>query len=392
MSGLAGACAIVGVGNTAYTRGTDLSTIELHLEASLRALDDAGLEASDVDAIMPSEVAGVVTEQFMVNLGLTDLAYSAVARNGGASFLSSVQSACFAVASGVAQCALIAAGRRGYSEQRVSRSQAAAGPVRSSPVMASMVEFEQPYGSFLPAQFFAQAAQRHMYEYGTTSEHFGRVAVACRKHANLNPQAIMHDRRLTLEEHQDSRVISSPFRLFDCSLESDGAAAVVITSVERAKDLAKEPVVIQGFGEGHGNPPTSITQKEDMTFVEGLHTAGRRAFSMAGLGPDDVDCAQLHDPFSWFVIAGLEALGFCERGEGGPFVEDARIELGGALPVNTHGGLLSEAHVSGANHVVEAVRQLRREVEPERQVPDCETVLVSSEGDLHEGSVLLLRR
>jgi acetyl-CoA acetyltransferase len=328
----------------------------------------------------------------MVNLGLPDLAYSSVARNGGASFLSSVQTACFAVSSGVATCALIPAGRRGYSEQRVSRSQTASGPSRSSPVMASMVEFERPYGSFLPAQFFAQAAQRHMYEYGTKSEHFGHIAVACRKHANLNPHAIMHDRTLTLEEHQESRVISSPFRLFDCSLESDGAGAIVITSVERARDLAKDPVVIEGLGEGHGNPPTSITQKDDMTFVEGLHTAGQRAFAMAGLGPDDIDCAQLHDPFSWFVLAGLEALGFCERGEGGPFVEGGRIELGGALPVNTHGGLLSEAHVSGVNHVIEAVRQLRREVEPERQVAGCETVLVSSEGDLHEGSVLLLRR
>jgi acetyl-CoA acetyltransferase len=392
MRELRGSCAIVGIGNTAYTRGTDKSTIELHLEASLRALDDAGLQACDVDAIMPSEVAGVVTEQFMTNLGLTDLAYSSVARNGGASFLSSVQTACFAVASGVATCALLAAGRRGYSEQRVSRSQSAAGPPRSSPVMASMVEFERPYGSFLPVQFFAQAAQRHMYEYGTKSEQFGHIAVACRKHANLNPQAIMHDRPLTLEEHQTARMISSPFRLFDCSLESDGAGAIVITTVERARDLAKAPVIIEGFGEGHGNPPTSITQKEDMTFVEGLHTAGKRAFAMAGLGPDDIDCAQLHDPFSWFVLAGLEALGFCGRGEGGPFVEDGRIELGGALPVNTHGGLLSEAHVSGVNHVIEGVRQLRQEVEPARQVPNCETVLVSSEGDLHEGSVLLLRR
>ena len=202
----------------------------------------------------------------------------------------------------------------------------------------------------------------------------------------------MHDRTLTLEEHQDARIISSPFGLFDCSLESDGAGAIVITSVERARDLVKEPVIIEGMGEGHGNPPTSITQKGDMTFVEGLHTAGKRAFAMAGLGPDDIDCAQLHDPFSWFVLAGLEALGFCERGEGGPFVEDGRIELGGSLPVNTHGGLLSEAHVSGVNHVIEAVRQLRCEVEAERQVPGCETVLISSEGDLHEGSVLLLRR
>ena len=241
MNPLRGSCAIVGVGNTAYTRGTDRSTIELHLEASLRSLDDAGLAASDVDAIMPSEVAGVCAEQFMVNLGLPDLAYSSVARNGGASFLSSVQTACFAIASGVATCALIAAGRRGYSEQRVSRSQSVGTPSRSSPVMASMVEFERPYGSFLPVQFFAQAAQRHMHQFGTTSEHFGHIAVACRKHANLNPQALMYKRTMTLEEHQSSRIISSPFHLFDCSLESDGAGAIVITSTERARDPRSNP-------------------------------------------------------------------------------------------------------------------------------------------------------
>ena len=152
------------------------------------------------------------------------------------------------------------------------------------------------------------------------------------------------------------------------------------------------PVLIAGVGEGHGNPPTSITQKRDMAFIEGVHTAGVRAFEMAGLGPADIDCAQLYDPFTWLVVGELEALGFCKVGEGGPFVEGGRIELGGELPVNTHGGLLSEAHVSGVNHVIEAVRQLRGEVEPERQVPDCTTVLVNNEGDMHEGSVAILRR
>jgi acetyl-CoA acetyltransferase len=394
MNRLSSSCAIVGVGNTQYTRGTEKSTIELHLEASLRALDDAGVPASDVDAIMPHDLAGVCAEQFMVNLGLPDLAFSSVVRSGGASFLSSVQSACLAVEAGVANYALLAAGRRGYSEQRISKSHAS-GPrpqARVSPVLASMVEFEQPYGSFLPVQFFAQAAHRHMHEYGTTSEHFGHIAVACRKHANLNPQALMYERSLSLEDHQASPIISSPFHLFDCSLESDGAGAIVITSAERARDLAKPPVLIAGFGEGHGNPPTSITQKRDVTFIEGLHSAGQRAFDMAGVGPSDIDTAELHDPFTWFVLAGLEALGFCKVGEGGPFVEGGRIELGGELPVNTHGGLLSEAHVSGVNHVIEAVRQLRREVAPERQVAGCSTVLVSSEGDMHEGSVLILQR
>jgi len=379
-------CAIVGVANTKYSRGSEQTTLELHLEASLAALADAGLTPDDVDAVMPHDMADRLAEEFMVNLGIRDLAFSSTVRTGGASFGSAVQSACLAVAAGVAHVVLLPAGRRGYSEHRVSTS-----TTKSLPALASIEEFEKPYGSHVSVQWFAQAARRHMYEYGTTSEHFGHVAVACRKHANLNPHAIMHDRPMTLEDHQASRLIADPFRLFDCSLESDGAGAIVITSAARARDLAKAPVLVAGFGEGHGDPPTSITQKRRMTFMEGMYTAGRRAFAMAGIRPADVDCAQLYDGFTWFVIGTLEALGFCDVGEGGPFVEDGRIELGGELPVNTHGGLLSEAHVSGVNHVIEAVRQLRREVGLQRQV-DCETVVVSNEGDMHEGSVLVLRR
>jgi acetyl-CoA acetyltransferase len=258
--------------------------------------------------------------------------------------------------------------------------------------MRTIDEFERPFGNTVASQWFAQAARRHMHEFGTTSEHFGQIAVACRKHANLNPRALMAEKTMTLEQHQASKLIADPLRLFDCSLETDGATAVVVSSMERARDLPKTPVSLLGFGEGHGAPPTSITQKRDMTRVEGLELAGQRAFAMAGLRPEDMDCAQIYDGFTWVVLASLEALGFCKHGEGGGFVEGGRLELGGALPINTSGGLLSEGHCSGANLVSEAVRQLRREVEATRQVPDCEHILVSGEGDFHEGSALILGR
>jgi acetyl-CoA acetyltransferase len=381
------ACAIVGIGNTEYTRGTEKSTLQLHLEASLAAIADAGLEPGDIDAVMPHELADRCVEDFILNLGLHDVAFTSVTRQGGASFLESIQSACLAVATGVATNVLVPAGRRGYSEQRVST-----GTTKVSPVMASVWEFERPYGNLVGSQWFALAAQRHMHEYGTTSEQFGHVAVTTRAHANLNPNALMHAKAMSLEDHQSSRMITTPFHLLDCSLESDGAAAVVITSRERAGDLRRDPVVIGGFGEGHGDPPTSIAQKRDMTFVEGMGRAAQRAYTMAGCSPDDIDCAQIYDGFTWFVVATLEAFGFCARGEGGPFVADGNTKLGARLPVNTHGGLLSEAHVSGANHVVEAVRQLRREVEPERQVAQCDTVLVTGEGNFGEGSALVVHR
>ncbi|MBS9376294.1 thiolase C-terminal domain-containing protein [Rhodococcus sp. B50] len=380
-------CAIVGIGHTRYTRGTSASTLELQLEAATAALADAGLTPADIDAVMPNDMSDRIAEEFILNLGLEDLAFTSTMHTGGASVISAIQSACMAITTDVATCALVVAGRRGYSEQRVSTTS-----VRIMPVLATVNEFEKPYGNLVAAQWFAQSAQRHMHEFGTTSEHFGHVAVTCREHANLNPNAYMYNRPMTLADHQSSRMITSPFHLLDCSLETDGAAAIVITSAQRATDLPHEPILISGVGEGHGSPPTSITQKRDITFVEGMHFAGRRAFSMAGIGPHEIDCAQLYDGFTWFVLASLEALGFCGRGEAGPFVADGRIKLGGQLPVNTHGGLLSEAHVSGMNHVIEATRQLRRSVEPQRQVADCETALVTNEGDFHEGSVLILRR
>jgi acetyl-CoA acetyltransferase len=383
-------CAIVGVGHTAYTRGTERSTLELHLEAALAALADAGLSPDDVDGVMPNELAGTIAEDFILNLGLADLRFSSTLRTGGASFVSAMQSACLAVAGGVARCVLLVAGRRGFSAQRVSKTSEGAMP--PMPVMRQIDEFERPFGNTVAVQWFAQAARRHMHEYGTKSEHFGHVAVACRKHANQNPNAVMHAKPMMLADHQASPLIADPLRLFDCSLETDGAAAVVITSAERARDLRRPPVLVSGVAEGHGDPPTSITHKRVMTEIEGLRRAAERAYRMAGLGPGEVDCAQVYDGFTWVALCSLEDLGFCKKGEGGPFVEGGRIELGGALPLNTAGGLLSEAHCSGANHVVEAVRQLRRELPPARQVPDCEVSLVTGEGDFHEGAVAILRR
>lgn len=382
------ACAIVGVGNTAYVRGTDRSVVDLHLEASLRALGDAGLTPRDVDGVIPSSVAGRIVEDFTRNLGLRHLSYSSTPHGGGSSFGMAIQDACAAVHAGVASCVLIPAGRLGYSsDQRISRQSS-----KPEPIMADVVEFEYPMGNIGPAQWFAQMARRHMDVYGTTSEQLGQLAVTIRRHANLNPQAIMHARTLTLEDHQRSPLIVDPFHLFDCSLESDGAAAVVVTSAERARDLAQMPVLVSGVGACFGYPGTSVTQEDDVAGLPGIGEAGRRAFEMARMTTDDIDVLAVHEGFSFFVVACLEALGFCKVGEGGPFVASGEIALGGSLPLNTHGGALSEAHVSGANHVVEIVRQLRRQVEPARQVHGCEVGMVANEGNFGNGAVVILRR
>ena len=387
-SPLSGKTAIIGIGQTPFTRGTELTTLGLHLEAAHEAITDAGLTPADIDGVMPNELAGTVAEDFILELGLPNLAFSSTIRTGGASFVSAIQSAALAVAGGVANHVLLVAGRRGFSAQRVSKT--SEGAIAPHPVMRQIDEFERPFGNTVAAQWFAQAARRHMHEYGTTSEDFGHVAVAVRGHANKNPRALMYEKTMTLEQHQASPFIADPLRLFDCSLETDGATAIVISRADRAKDAKKPGIPILGVGEGHGDPPTSITQKRDLTRIEGLERAAERAYAMAGLGPEAIDCAQLYDGFTWIVLASLEACGFCAPGEGGGFVRDGRIALGGALPVNTSGGLLSEGHCSGANLVSEAVRQLRGEVEPDRQVAGCERILVTGEGDFHEGAVLIL--
>jgi len=387
---LSGGCVIAGIGQTPFTRGTEKSTVGLHLDAALEAIADAGLKPSDIDGVMPNELAGTIAEDFIVNLGLENVTFSSTMRHGGASLLSAVKSACLAVHTGVAKHVLLVAGRRGFSQQRMSK--ASEGTIPPHPLFREFNEFESPFGNTAPLQWFAPAAMRHMHEFGTTSEQLGRIALTCREHANLNPRALMHDKKMTMEDYLASPMIADPYRKFDCSLETDGATAFVITSAERGRDLKKAGVPILGLGEGHGTPPTSMTHKRDMTKVEGIEQAGKQAFEMAGLKPRDISSVQLYDAFTWVVLSTLEDLGFCQKGEGGAFVESGVLGLSGGLPLNTSGGLLSEGHCSGANLLSEAVRQLRGEVEQQRQISNCNNILISGEGHFHEGAVAILGR
>ncbi len=387
---ISGNCVIAGIGQTPFTRGTEKSTVGLHLDAAIEAIADAGLKPSDIDGVMPNELAGTIAEDFIVNLGLENVAFASTMRHGGASLLSAIKSACLAIHCGVANHVLLVAGRRGFSQQRMSK--ASEGAIPPHPLFREFHEFESPFGNTAPLQWFAPAAMRHMHEFGTTSEQLGHIALTCREHANLNPRALMHEKKMTMEDYLSSPMIADPYRKLDCSLETDGATAFVITSAERGRDLKKPGIPILGFGEGHGFPPTSMTHKSDMTKVEGLEQAGRLAFEMAGLKPSDISSVQLYDAFTWVVLSTLEDLGFCKKGEGGSFVESGAIKLGGDLPLNTSGGLLSEGHCSGANLISEAVRQLRGEVESERQIANCNNVLISGEGHFHEGAVAILGR
>ena len=204
---------------------------------------------------------------------------------------------------------------------------------------AGHAQFERPYGPPIPA-FYALIAQAHMYAYGTTSEQVAAVAVACRRHASMNPAAQMRD-PITVDDVINSKMISSPLHLLDCSLVSDGGAALILTSAERARDFPHPPVYMLGVGRGIR---TNISVKPTTSLPRRQKRRGERAYAMAGLRPKDIDVAELYDCFTPVVVIELEDLGFCPKGEGGRFVEGGRIELGGELPVNTHGGLMSHCH------------------------------------------------
>jgi acetyl-CoA acetyltransferase len=375
--------AVTGIGETGYSLASGKSVLALQLEASLEAIDDAGLDPKDIDGIIPYASGVVVAEDFVTNLGLADLRFSATTPMGGASGVAAVQCAIAAIKAGICHHVLIPVARNGCSGPRIGMR------TQHIPQFRTIGEFEMPVGAVAPAQLYAPMARRHMELYGTTSRHFAEIAVTTRNHAILHGNAMM-TKPLTVEEHQSSRMIADPLRLFDCSLESDGGCALVVSASERAKDMRKPPVYILGIAEGHPDSPSAISQRSDLTRL-GLAKAAPRAFEMAGVAHADIDVAEVYDCFTYIVLCQLEDLGFCKKGEGGPFVMNGTISLGGKLPLNTHGGLLSQAHMVGMNHIVELVRQLRGEA-GKAQVAGAEIGLVTGYGDMGDGSVAIMRR
>jgi acetyl-CoA acetyltransferase len=375
--------AISGVGETAYSRNSGKSVLALQLEASLKAIEDAGLSPRDIDGIIPYSNSVVVAEDFVTNFGIEDLRFSATTPLGGASCVAGIQAALLAIGAGLCNHVLLPIGRNGSSAGRIGTR------VQQMPQFKVVGEFEMPIGAIAPAQLYAPMARRHMELYGTTSRQLGEIAVSTRHNAALNGNAMM-TKPVTIEDHQNSRMISDPLRLLDCSLESDGGAAIVVSAAERSRDLRQKPILVMGVAEGHPDSPSSITQRPDMTRL-GIAKAAPKAFAMAGVTPREVQVAEIYDCFTYVVLCQLEDIGFCKKGEGGPFVESGAIRLGGKLPVNTHGGLLSQAHMVGMNHVVELVKQLRGSA-GKAQVNGAELGLVSGYGDMGDGSIAIMRR
>lgn len=380
---LSGAVAIVGIGDTEVGKLPGRGATELTIDAAARALRDAGIDKTAVDGLITSNS---MVDPHMYHAEMVAEAmqifprYCMTLAAGGATSFSAVHHAASAIAAGLCETVLISSAdnlKTGLSREAAMAQQSSTGHP----------QFERPYGAPVIASY-AFIAQAHMHEFGTTAEQLAAVAVTTRRHASLNPAAEKRE-PIEIADVLRSRLIADPLHLLDCSLVSDGGSAVVVTSAERALDHAADPVYVLGVGEGHSHEHVFAAHS---LVTSAAKESGERAYAMAGLAPSDVDFAEMYDCFTPVVLVELEDLGFCAKGEGGPFVEAGHTALGGRLPTNTHGGLLSHTHPGNPGSMfalTEAVLQLRRSA-GERQVEGAEIGLVHAQGGVLSSHCTLL--
>jgi acetyl-CoA acetyltransferase len=375
--------AIVGLGITPMGKIYGRSAADFAAEAVALALDDAGLQKSDIDGLLVNGNGNVEMEpRLQMTLGFEDLTMLNVMSAAGSTSGAMVQYAALALNAGVVNTVVLL-----YADAPLRQDVTAAAAYSRRGLWNGMNGLRAAYGEFGGNPPYALAARRHMHLFGTTSEQFGAIAVAQRKWAQMNPHAQM-TKPMTLEDHQNSRMVVEPFHLFDCCLVSNGAVAVIMTTAERARHLHQPPVTVRAATQAA--PGDNQRTGRDPGVNTGAKRASELAFSLAGITPEDVGVLALYDCYTYTVLVTLEDYGFCKKGEGGPFVEDGRLGPGGALPTNTGGGQLSAYYMWGFTPLSEAVIQARGQG-GERQVANNDIVVASGNGGVlnyHSTTVL----
>lgn len=378
------ATAIAGIGQTAFGKKLPESELELACQAVLRALDDAGIDRSEVDGLASYTQESNSEVSLARNLGLGDICYFSQVGYGGGAGPGVIGNLAMAVATG--QCNVGVAWRsRKRASGTVRRPWSKSGSALTEEIAAN---YTRPFGIIRPVDEIALLARRYMHEYGATRDHLANVAVAQRAYANNNPDAMMYEKPMTRDDYMAARWIARPLCLFDNCLETDGALAAVIVRADRARDCRHKPVYVHAFAQGfHAQHQTMQNFFCDDPLKGPSWVAARRLYQQSDIQPGDIDVAQIYDAFTPLIPLSLEGFGFCGRGEGAAFTEGGSLEPGGALPTNTSGGGLSEAYVHGFNLLTEGVRQLRGT--SLNQVPDAATCLVTGGEGVPTGAVIL---
>jgi acetyl-CoA acetyltransferase len=369
--------AIVGIGQTEYSKAANRSETQLAGEAIVAALDDAGLSTDDVDGLVSYTIDPVEETELVRAIGVPEVGWSSRVPYGGGGSQGVVLHAAAAVASGAARVVVAYRAIKARSGSRFGRAEVTGRPT-SSHSGSTAGQWCSPFGLLTPASWISLNATRYMHAYGVTSEDFGRAVVQLRAYAATNPNAHFYGRPITLEDHQASRWIAEPcIRLFDCCQETDGAAALVITASDRAAGTPAPVTVSAAATAGLFEEEIATNHyRPDLAVMDGSVALAKRLFDGSGISRNDIDVALIYDAFSPILLMQLEALGFCGVGEAKDFVADGNLGIGGRLPSNTNGGLIGEGYIHGLNLTLEAVRQLRGTAV--NQVPDARTALVTA--------------
>ncbi len=374
--------AIVGIGETAFSKKLEPSEQDLAVEAILAALDDAGIDPSEVDGFASYTMESTDEVEIAKNIGAGDVTTFLQVGYGGGAGPGCVGQMALAVAAGQCRVGVVWRSRKRGSGGRIWANTAIQ--------FSTPAAWTRPWGLLRPVDEIAMLMRRYMHEYGATRDHLANVALAVRKMANNNPRAMMFEKTLTREQYMNARWISEPLCLFDNCLETDGALACVIVSADRAKDLRHPPAYLHAFGQGFTAQSHTMTNYWCDDPLQGPSWACSQAlYRNSDIRAADIDVAQIYDAFTPLIPLSLEGYGFCKQGEGAAFTEGGALELGGRLPINTSGGGLSEAYVHGFNLINEGVRQMRGV--SVNQVDGAETCLVTA-GEGVPTSALILRR